>query len=95
MRAGLPRESLLAWGHPAPTASTQAAPNLHTVERAEHVLGSAELCLDTPQLLVSLGASSVYDGVVNKKLRLLELHVLHGEEVSCQLCLPRPSGAVP
>lgn len=94
-RAGLPPESLLALGHPAPTGSGEAAPNLHTMERAEHLLGSAELRLDSPQLLVSLGESSVYGGVVNKKLNLLELHFLHEEEVSCQLCLPRPSGAVP
>lgn len=67
MRAGLPRESPLAPGHPAPTASAEAAPNLHTRERAEHLSGSAGLRLCTPQLLVSLGESSVYGGVVNKK----------------------------
>lgn len=42
MRAGLPRESPLASGHPAPTGSAEAAPNLHTRERAEHLSGSAE-----------------------------------------------------
>lgn len=62
MRAGLSRESLLALGHSAPTGSGEAAPNLHTMERAEHLLGSAELCLDTPRLLVSLGESSVMVG---------------------------------
>lgn len=54
MRAGLSRESLLALGHPAPTGSGEAAPNLHTSERAEHLLGSVKLRLDAPQLLVSL-----------------------------------------